>query len=741
MTRIMKKYFLSLGLIVAATFTLTNCTEQIDSPVEPVKTPFEIVASTVDTKTAVGDNLSTVWTEGDALNVFHVVSGETEYVNDGKFELSGENVFKGEVSGTFEEDVCYNWYAFYPYKKQITTPANESVENSYTPVGSTGSAAQVQTGNNSMAHISGPNYPLCGVYEDWEYAPEEPVEVTMTHLTSLIEFVVTNKSDEPLVVENISFTATEDIVGTYYVNFADPSNVVFTSSGTNYVSSVAKLNVEDGEEIPVDGTAKFYMAVKPFTASTGQTLKLLINDCEIEKTLNADLSFVSGKIKTINCSYETPQDVLVGISGIKAAADEAGTAGGTFVADVENVVVTYVNGNNAYIQDETAGILIYASGHGLNIGDVLNGRISGSVKIYNNLREITAFTSSATVTTTDQIPVTTLTIAELNANQDKYENMRVELVDVEVTTDGKFSKDGTSVEYYKKGNSVTGLVAYNIVDVIGYPGKYNAKFQLNVWYSPKVKGATQTTMSGFSTELTVGVGNTVTNKATASSGATVSYVSENTAVATVDDNGVVTGVTAGTTTITASVEAYNGYPAASVTCTVTVTADAPSVKYYVKVTSAPTDWSGKYLIVYEGDETSSYLDGSLKPGTSDGQMGKTDAIINIQIENNKIESTATINESSFTIESSGTGYAIKASSGFYMGMTGNSNGLKSANDASAYIHSITLEDNKTVSILSSDGYTKLAYNKSSVMFRYYKTSTISGSPNGYPLPTLYKLED
>lgn len=168
---------------------------------------------------------------------------------------------------------------------------------------------------------------------------------------------------------------------------------------------------------------------------------------------------------------------------------------------------------------------------------------------------------------------------------------------------------------------------------------------------------------------------------------------------------------------------------------------APEVTtaYYKKVTEAPSDWSGTYLIVYE--TTPAYWDGSLTPGTSTGQMGTAAAMIKTTISNGQIESTATVDKSVISISKSGTGYALKAASGSYMGMSSNSNGLKSSTTASAYVHTITLNSDKTVSILSSDGYTKVAYNKSAAYFRYYKVTTISGQTAGYPLPTLYRLEE
>ena len=168
---------------------------------------------------------------------------------------------------------------------------------------------------------------------------------------------------------------------------------------------------------------------------------------------------------------------------------------------------------------------------------------------------------------------------------------------------------------------------------------------------------------------------------------------------------------------------------------------APEVTtaYYKKVTEAPSDWSGTYLIVYE--TTPAYWDGSLTPGTSTGQMGTAAAMIETTISNGQIVSTATVDRSVISISKSGTGYALKAASGSYMGQSGDSNGLTSSTSADTYVHTITLESDKTVSILSSDTKTKVAYNKSSNFFRYYKVSTISGNKSGYPLPTLYRLEE
>ena len=62
--------------------------------------------------------------------------------------------------------------------------------------------------------------------------------------------------------------------------------------------------------------------------------------------------------------------------------------------------------------------------------------------------------------------------------------------------------------------------------------------------------------------LTVQVGQTKKNVVTVNSGATISYVSDDETIATVDEEGNVTGVAEGETYVYVSVPAYNGYPAA-----------------------------------------------------------------------------------------------------------------------------------------------------------------------------------
>lgn len=709
--------------MLAATFTLTNCAKEIDSPVvETEGVPFEIVASTVDTKT-VNDGMSTKWASGDKINLFHAEAGTTTptYVNDNAFTVDDveSGLFKGTLKSEPATGKSYDWFAFYPYTNQVATPANKG-SNGYVNVGA---KEQTQKGNDNMDHVAGVNFPLAGIAKG--VASVSMPAVNMHHLASLVKVHVTNNSSAPLTVTGVTFTGTEDIVGTYFIDFTDLDAVKYKSSGVNYVSAAATLKVVDGAEIPVNGSADFYIGIKPFTAKAGSTLSVGVNTCIKEITVDEDASFTAGMIKTVNFSYVDPA-LPKGISNIKSEASEAGSP---FAVTLENAVVTYVNGQNAYIEDDNAGILIYLNNHGLKAGDCLNGDVSGTVKLYNNLREITAIDlTNVEKTSGAEIPVTVLTLAELNADgaYEKYENMRIKVEGVEVSADKKISQNDETYTLYYKNTAVKGFDIYNIIDAYGYPGKFKTDVQFNVWENAVVKGATKTTFTGLS-DVDVEVGTTKKINAVASSGAPVSYVSSNSDVATVSSDGTITGVGVGETTITASVEAYNGYPAATATCNVTVTAagSGSTTKYYVKVTSQPADWNGTYLIVYETGKVA-----------FDGSRTTLDAVGNkkaVTITDSKIEATDEMKAISFEIKG---GNTVQSASGYYIGQTTNANGLKS-NKTTTYNHTFSINADGSANLISGGAYLRYNSNSDQTRFRYFKSSTYTAQK----AIALYKLED
>lgn len=295
----MKKYLIALGAMLAATLSLTNCAEEFQTGPDSVKTSYTIYADAADTKT-VNDGFTTKWSENDSINVFHVESGSPWVSENFKFTLADAETgeFTSETFDGYLADVN-DWFVLYPYNEMLTSPSEELESYAFT-LGATIGRPQIQVGNDNMNHVGGTTYPMWGVAR--EVASTSIPHIMMTHLSSLVEVVVTNNSEEPMKVNSIAFTAPESITGTYFVGI-DEEELIFVPS-VNAVSNVARLFVKDGEPVPVGSSAKFYLAIKPFTAPAGETLVLEVNGIAKTFDLAQDVVFSPGKVKTMNISVE-----------------------------------------------------------------------------------------------------------------------------------------------------------------------------------------------------------------------------------------------------------------------------------------------------------------------------------------------------------------------------------------------------------------------------------------------------
>ena len=343
----MKKYLIALGAMLAATLSLTNCAEEFQTGPDPVGTTYTIYANAADTKT-VNDGFSTKWSDYDSLNVFHVESGSAWMSDNIKFTIldveEGEFIAEGFDESALSE--VNDWYVLYPYNPYVISPSALD-ESGYFALGGKVGRPQVQYGNDNMGHIGGNNYPM------WAVAKELPVtvipEVMMTHLTSLVEVVVANNSEVPMTVTSISFDAPENITGTYYIGI-DEEEPYFVSSGDAYVSDVVRLTVQDGEPIEPGSSAKFYFAIKPFTAPAGETLTLTVNNVVKTFELDKDVVFSSGKVKTLNFNvdeYYAPEPGPYSSNMLWALGKNAYTEK-AIVNDVENVSVLKLGKNDAF---------------------------------------------------------------------------------------------------------------------------------------------------------------------------------------------------------------------------------------------------------------------------------------------------------------------------------------------------------------------------------------------------------
>ncbi len=302
----MKKTIFSLGVIAAAAISLVSCQKEISAPDEsPVVkgTPFEIIATSADTKT-VNNGLETEWAGNESINLFYAEAGSSTYNNGGEFKTteSGASVkFNGTIDATKLGD-SNDWYAFYPYTSQITSPAN--VSSGWVAVGGRTDASQQQKGPDSKEHLAGNNLPMSAKASRVEKGTTPILE--FNHLASVIKVHVTNSTSESVAISSVSFTAPEDIVGTYYIDFST-ATPKYTASDAKYVSNTANLNVTDAE-ITAGASADFYLAIKPFTAKSGDKLSLAVNGQTKEITLENDVTFTAGHIKPLNFNYEKQEE-------------------------------------------------------------------------------------------------------------------------------------------------------------------------------------------------------------------------------------------------------------------------------------------------------------------------------------------------------------------------------------------------------------------------------------------------
>ncbi len=165
--------------------------------------------------------------------------------------------------------------------------------------------------------------------------------------------------------------------------------------------------------------------------------------------------------------------------------------------------------------------------------------------------------------------------------------------------------------------------------------------------------------------------------------------------------------------------------------TITVEAAAPAGANYVKVTEAPADWTGTYILVYEANADSANVwTGVDATGynaeNKNGPVGDRTGTVAATIANGAISGTFTELEIA-AIEG---GYSIKIlggdNDGKYIGRTSYSNGLQFAE--TAIKHTITMDGTNVVLASATTDANNPSINlqfvsaKDQVRFRYYKSA-------------------
>ena len=142
----------------------------------------------------INNGLSSLWVNGDKVNVFHAEAGSDVYVNDGAFEYSGGNEFRGVLAEDLKSGKSYDWYVSYPYDANMTSPKAMKISIP---------SVQSQSEDGSTAHLCGSLCPLAGKKKG--VAAGTSPSVGMQHLVTVMKIKVTNYEASPCMLETVSF--------------------------------------------------------------------------------------------------------------------------------------------------------------------------------------------------------------------------------------------------------------------------------------------------------------------------------------------------------------------------------------------------------------------------------------------------------------------------------------------------------------------------------------------------------
>lgn len=312
----MKKSFMILGatlLALAAVGCQNDAIDEGNTPVTPdepiVEEPAEVVlhATLPESRTTLNADYSVEWKAGDILTVFQTVANETpaEWTNYKFTIVANENeeydgTFKPDegVVVPFENDVTYDWYVCSPYRSELKKPTGENREAGYFPIGTA-----TQEGYNNSDHIASMDI-MVGKAEG-----TRTPSVALKHLAVLHKFTVTNNSDQPTIITQLTIDGgTENYpFGTFWVDLtADAPTLDPTKANGKFTSR--ELKVTNGTELAVGESAEFYMLTAPFTLGVGETFTIKVKTTTGEqtftKTATEAVEFKAGTYNTANLTYD-----------------------------------------------------------------------------------------------------------------------------------------------------------------------------------------------------------------------------------------------------------------------------------------------------------------------------------------------------------------------------------------------------------------------------------------------------
>lgn len=318
-------------------------------------------------------------------------------------------------------------------------------------------------------------------------------------------------------------------------------SIIYFPSGGNPIQQLAPRSADDFEEVLNPNMT----ATPTFTPAAGtyyETLNVTISCATAGATIRYTLD---GSTPTASSSVYTGPIAISETTTVKAIAMKAGYENSNVATAVYVIedgpsiitiaeakalelneyamvqgVVTFIDGRNVYIQDDTAGIDLFLNANtvpsGLALGDLVQAY--GKRSAYNGLIELSGIDGSSEsefsiISSGNELPLETVTIAEILADfaeGNLLQSTRVKIIEATIgainnSGNTPITQGGSEINIYKLP-VVEGLVEGDIVTFIGVIGCFNnpqmriASADDLTFYHPgedPVLTATPNTLSGF----------------------------------------------------------------------------------------------------------------------------------------------------------------------------------------------------------------------------------------------------
>ena len=375
------------------------------------------------------------------------------------------------------------------------TGASNSVTLSISAVGSFNTITITYASNKTLTSLAISDEPTKKTYEVGEALDPAGLVVTGTYddkSTATIKDGITwAMNPATLSLNDVSCSVTATVGGVTSPAYNVTGLIVKLPATITLTGNAATLATDDEPNtftIKYDGDGTLSA-----TASAEGVVDLALVDKTVTVTPKAagsvdiTISATEGTEYNATSTTYTVNVVPVGIRALRNSITSISSKSKTKFSNItlKDAVVTYVgvkySNKTFYVEDANAGIVFYNKDLNYEVGDVLNGTISGEGFIFQGLTEVTSINSNSNITVTKggKVPCTEITLAELNENMDKWESRRIKVVNSILTTaldaknDAIISQDGSSITVYEKKDDCSGGKLANegskLESVVGYP--------------------------------------------------------------------------------------------------------------------------------------------------------------------------------------------------------------------------------------------------------------------------------